>query len=107
MNPGASATSIGAERPQMTWPDDSMESYWDAIRPLPHNYLRVAEYFCNSCMGKGLKVRATLVVGDRHGLQWFECGNHAPFDNLAETERVTSKDLGKWKESIEKSLTRA
>jgi hypothetical protein len=89
----------------MTWPDDSMESYWDAIRP--QKYPRITEYFCTGCMGNGLRVKATLIVGDRDGIQWFECGNHDPFDNLAETERITSEDLGKWKERIEKSFAKA
>lgn len=54
-----------------------------------------------------MRVKATLIVGDRDGLQWFECGNHDPFDNLAETERITSEDLRKWKERIEKSFAKA
>ena len=83
-------------------PDDTLESYWDVIIPQP--VPRVIEYFCTGCMGKGIKVRATLVVGDKHGCQWFECGNHGPLDNLAETERVTSVDLGEWKKMIEKRV---
>jgi hypothetical protein len=53
-------------------------------------------------MAKGLTVPATLVVGDRSGMMWFECGNHTPLDNVAETERVSSQDLAKWKLALEK-----
>lgn len=55
-----------------------------------------APRFCTGCLGRGIRRPATHIAGDASGLQWFECGEHAPSDNLAETERVTLEPLEAW-----------
>lgn len=49
------------------------------------------ERSCTKC-GKP----ALFVAADELGLEWFECGDHGPFDNLAEVERVSLTPIDQW-----------
>jgi hypothetical protein len=40
--------------------------------------------------------RAFFVAADAHGLEWFECGNHRRWDNVAGVERTRLVPLVKW-----------
>lgn len=49
------------------------------------------ERSCTKC-GKP----ARYVAADELGLEWFECGDHGPLDNLAEVERVSLTPIDDW-----------
>lgn len=52
---------------------------------------------CHSCNAHGRRgVRATHVAGDRSGLQWYECGQHARTDNSLHVKRTTLQPLEQW-----------
>lgn len=52
--------------------------------------------FCTACIARGVKRPATHVARDPSGLEWYECGSHAPTDNVAETRRVSLEPIAAW-----------
>jgi len=48
------------------------------------------------CLGSKAQVAATHVARDDSGLEWFECGNHEPDDNVAGTMRISLIPLEVW-----------
>lgn len=52
---------------------------------------------CNTCAMNGKPpVEATFVAQDATGLQWFECDDHGPMDNVGEVERVSRTPIREW-----------
>jgi hypothetical protein len=52
---------------------------------------------CLMCHARGQRdVVSTLVSHDATGLEWLECANHGPKDNLVQTERIGSLPLAEW-----------
>lgn len=51
---------------------------------------------CTVCLARNRRVEATHVAGTVDGLEWFECGQHAPTDNLAESARTTLIPIAQW-----------
>lgn len=39
---------------------------------------------------------AAFVAADDVGLEWFECGEHGPADNLAGVDRVSLTPIDQW-----------
>jgi hypothetical protein len=43
---------------------------------------------CTMCSANGGREEARYIASDVYGLTWYECPNHGPRDNVAETERT-------------------
>jgi len=39
---------------------------------------------------------ARFVAADDLGLEWFECGDHGPRDNVAEVDRISLTAIDQW-----------
>jgi hypothetical protein len=48
------------------------------------------------CLARDLRVNATHVAGTADGFEWFECGQHATTDNVAEVVRAKLTPLAEW-----------
>lgn len=51
---------------------------------------------CLMCHVRGKRVIATMVSTAADGLQWFECTDHGPTDNLAEVTRIATEPIADW-----------
>jgi hypothetical protein len=51
---------------------------------------------CTVCLGRDRRVPATQIAAGADGLQWFECDDHGPEDNLAEQCRVSLEPIAAW-----------
>lgn len=51
---------------------------------------------CTVCLARNKRRDATHVARDAGGLEWFECGQHDPTDNVAETIRVVLEPIAAW-----------
>jgi hypothetical protein len=61
--------------------------------------------WCNACRARhSLKKPALFVARDAEGLEWFECSDHDPTDNLAETVRVVLEPIADWFDRLELPL---
>lgn len=54
-------------------------------------------YRCLMCQHRGKHAIADQVATDAHGLQWFECKDHEPTDNIAENTRISREEIGAWR----------
>lgn len=57
--------------------------------------------YCTCCMPTKGRVLAKFVASGPedipgHPMQWFECGEHSPLDNLAGVERVNLEPIEAW-----------
>jgi hypothetical protein len=43
---------------------------------------------CGMCLAQGKRVEAKFVAADAGGLMWYECKDHHPRDNVADTFRT-------------------
>lgn len=60
---------------------------------------------CTGCMGlRRLTVEARFVATDAEGLQWYECGEHEPSDNVASVLRVSLTPIDEWFASLRGNL---
>jgi len=48
------------------------------------------------CIASNLRVDARFVATDAEGLQWYECGEHEPTDNVAGVVRVHLEPIDEW-----------
>lgn len=48
---------------------------------------------CTTCAARGLRRRAEFLASDASELSWFECKNHEPTDNVAQTTRVRREPI--------------
>jgi hypothetical protein len=52
---------------------------------------------CLQCLtARKQRVVSTMVATDADGLQWFECEDHEPTDNLAATTRIHREPIADW-----------
>lgn len=52
---------------------------------------------CTVCLGlRGLRVAASHVARAADGLEWFECGQHEPTENVARVLRVRLTPIAEW-----------
>ena len=61
---------------------------------------------CTTCLARDRRRTARYVARDSDGLEWFECGEHDPTDNVAETVRVAREPLAAWIDRIGAAPTR-
>jgi hypothetical protein len=54
-------------------------------------------YCCLQCRTRGKRRTADTVAGAADGLEWFECGDHEPTDNIGGVTRVRSEPLKDWR----------
>jgi hypothetical protein len=59
---------------------------------------------CTVCLARDIRRPATHVARDAAGLEWFECGDHAPTDNLTETRRLALEPIADWFDRHERPL---
>lgn len=52
--------------------------------------------FCGQCLVGGVKSPALYVASDAEGLEWYECGEHFPDDNVAGVTRTKLTPLAQW-----------
>ena len=52
---------------------------------------------CTTCLAKSKLVEARFVAGDADGLEWYECGQHKPDDNLAGVTRQSLTPIAEWR----------
>jgi hypothetical protein len=51
---------------------------------------------CTVCLARGERRPASFVAGSVDGLEWFECGQHEPTDNLASSARTSLTPIAQW-----------
>jgi hypothetical protein len=51
---------------------------------------------CTVCLARDRRTPARFVARDGTGLWWFECGEHEPHDNLADTTRMSLTRIEDW-----------
>jgi hypothetical protein len=51
---------------------------------------------CTVCLARDRRRPATHVARDAGGLEWFECGSHHAFDNVAGTLRLALEPIATW-----------
>ena len=52
---------------------------------------------CLQCLfTRNVRIPSTHIASDAEGLQWFECSNHEPTDNVAGVTRVQLQPLNDW-----------
>lgn len=51
---------------------------------------------CTTCLGRGVRRVATHVAADPRGLEWYECDEHEPTDNIAGTVRTGRVAIADW-----------
>lgn len=54
------------------------------------------ERYCTVCVARGRTVVATQVAAAAGGLEWYECNDHGPTDNVATVERVGLVPIAEW-----------
>lgn len=62
----------------------------------PSGYHVSAPRSCTVCLARDIRRPATHVAHDGDRQEWFECGEHGPTDNLAETTRVGLEPIADW-----------
>jgi hypothetical protein len=54
-------------------------------------------YPCLMCQTRAERVDAEMVATAADGLQWFECGEHEPSDNIAGVVRTRLESIADWR----------
>lgn len=55
---------------------------------------------CHTCAARGWLVAATVVASDAEGLQWFECDEHSPTDNIGGVTRTSTVPIADWLHAV-------
>lgn len=51
---------------------------------------------CTVCLRHRTQVAARFVAKDAEGMEWYECGEHEPDDNVAGVVRVSLTPIDEW-----------